>query len=106
MAIRRMPRPGEQGEGEDHSGETERAARRSPQPEGRDGTSLNQSSTDNGLLQIDTGQLKLPQNLTEEEEEVKRFMPIDPAVLVILCFSLAFIAVIAYIIWSGWEPPG
>ena len=104
MAIRRMSRQDQQGEGGNHAGEAERDARSLPPAEKED-TPRNQSSADNGLLQVDTGQLKLPQNLTEEEEEVKRFLPIDPAVLILLCFSLIFIGTIAYVIWSGWEPP-
>jgi hypothetical protein len=106
MAIKRMsPQQREQGEGENHSGEAEREARRAP-PEEREGAaSNNQNSGDDGRLKVDTGQLKIPQDLTEEEEEVKRFLPADPAVLIIICLSLIFIAAIAYVIWNGWEPP-
>lgn len=116
MAIKRMSPKDEQGTGENHAGEEKRDARPAP-PAEKDGTGRNQSpnqsrnegsnqsSADNGVLQVDTGQLKLPQDLTEEEEEVKRFLPIDPAVLVLLCLSLIFIGTIAYVIWNCWEPP-
>ena len=62
------------------------------------------ASQNDGTLVLNTGQLKLPQDF-KEEEEASGFPRIDPALLVILCFSLIFIAVIAYIIWNGWEPP-
>jgi hypothetical protein len=110
----------EQDAGKNRAREAERDARHAPET-GKDGTgrtqsshqssdksshqSSNQSSANNGLLQVDTGKLKLPQGLSEEEDEPKRFFSIDPAVLIILCFSLIFIMTIAYVIWSGWEPP-
>lgn len=84
-------------------GESAAEARLTP-PEETKGARNNQGAA-SGVLAVNTGELKLPKELTEEEEEVKRFMPVDPAVLVILCFSLLFILTIAYVIWSGWEPP-
>ena len=108
MAIRKRSRRKRQGTGENNSGESESEARLTPPEEKRDAAATTaQSSNNDGTLTVNTGDLKLPQELTEEEEEeeVRRFLPIDPFVFAILCFSLLFILAIAYIIWSGWEPP-
>jgi hypothetical protein len=43
--------------------------------------------------------------LTEEETKKSGLLSVDPAVMFILCCSLVFIAVIAFVIWNGWEPP-
>jgi hypothetical protein len=80
--------------------EEKNGARRPPQ--------ANQNSNnDNGTLAVNTGELKLPQELAEEEEDERKniFKRIDPAVLTILCLSLLFIAFIACVILYGWEPP-
>jgi hypothetical protein len=64
-----------------------------------------QHPPDEGTLPVDTGELALPQGLTEEDETTSGFLRFDPVVLAILCFSFIFILVIAYVIWNGWEPP-
>jgi hypothetical protein len=88
-----------------NSKETASEARLAP-PEERGGGAVHQPASNNndGTLVLNTGQLKLPQQIKDEEEDGS-FLSIDPAVLILLCFSLIFIAVIAYIIWNGWEPP-
>jgi len=80
--------------------EEENGARRPPQ-------SNQNANNDNGTLAVNTGELKLPQELAEEEEDERKtiFTRIDPAVLTILCLSLLFIAFIACVILYGWEPP-
>lgn len=57
-----------------------------------------QGSNDEGVIGVDTGELKLPKEFTEREEERSRFLGLEPVALVILIFSLAFIAFIAYLI--------
>jgi uncharacterized membrane protein (DUF485 family) len=49
-------------------------------------------------MAVDTGELKLPKEFTEREEERSRFLGLEPVALVILVFSLAFILFIAYLI--------
>jgi hypothetical protein len=87
------------------SGETKSEAQLAP-PEEKEGAPVSRPNPANdGKLPVNTGELKLPQELVEEETEGPGFQRVDPVVLVILCFSLIFILIIAYVIWSGWEPP-
>lgn len=101
------------------NGESESPARLAPPEEKKgaarnsatsDGNSANDKSTsdksvaNDGTLSVNTSELKLPQELIEDENGGSLFQQVDPAVLVILCLSLIFIAAIAYVIWSGWEP--
>lgn len=102
MAIRKRSRRARQGG--NNSGESEFEARLAPLEERR-GAGSTQGSNNDGTLAVNTGDLKLPQDLTEEEEEVHSFFPVDPFVFATLCFALLFILAIAYVIWSGWEPP-
>jgi hypothetical protein len=102
--MRKRSRRARKGTGENNSGESEHEARLAPLEERR-GADIAPSPHNDGTLTVDTGDLKLPQDLTEEEEEVHQYFPIDPFVFVILCFSLIFILTIAYVIWNGWEPP-
>jgi hypothetical protein len=88
-----------------NSAESEAAAQLAPPEERKSGGSSNQAAANDGTLTLNTSELKLPQDLIEEKEDDKGFPRIDPVVLAILCFSLVFIAFIAYLIWSGWEPP-
>ncbi len=89
-----------------NNGETHSEARLAPLEERGSAPPPPQNSTDDGTLKVDTGNLKLPQELTEEEEtEAAGLQKFDPAVKLILCFSIVFIAVIAFVIWNGWEPP-
>jgi hypothetical protein len=62
-----------------------------------------QNSNNEGVMGVDTGELKLPKEFTERAEERSRFLGLEPVALVILIFSLAFIAFIAYLI--SIEPP-
>jgi hypothetical protein len=87
-----------------NNGETQSEARLTP-PEEKEGARKPQNAAGNGTLPVNTGELKLPQELAEDETEGPLFQHVDPAVLVILCCALIFIAVIAYVVWSGWEPP-
>lgn len=86
------------------SGESASEARLAPPEERGDGAGSHQFSNDDGALVLNTGRLKLPQQI-EEEEGKAGFLTIDPAVLTLLCLSLIFIVAIAFIIWNGWEPP-
>ena len=107
MAVRKKSRRARQDKEDNNnsSGESEFAARLTPPEEKEGAAAIAQSSRNDDTITVNTGDLKLPRDLTEEEEEVHGFFAIDPFVLVILCFSLLFILAIAYIIWSGWEPP-
>jgi hypothetical protein len=110
MAVRKKKRRAA------NNGETEFEARLTP-PEEKgaankgevDKSAANKNGDDksaagDGTLSVNTGDLKLPQEFVEEGTDGSLFHHIDPAVLVILCISLIFIASIAYVIWSGWEP--
>jgi hypothetical protein len=57
-----------------------------------------QNSNNEGVMAVDTGELKLPKEFTERKEERPRFLGLEPVALVILIFSLAFILFIAYLI--------
>lgn len=104
MAIRKRLRRARQRKGENNSGESEHEARLAPLEE-RQAANVTQSSNNDGTLAVNTGDLKLPNELSEEEEEAHSFFAIDPFVFGALCFALLFILAIAYIVWSGWEPP-
>lgn len=103
MAVGENEQPTRQS-GTNNSGESEAAARLAPLEE-KTGTRAQQSSAHDGTLILNTGELKLPQELTEEEETAQGILPLDPYVLAVLCFTIVFILSIAYVIWSGWEPP-
>jgi hypothetical protein len=90
--------------GGNNSGESESEAQLAP-PEERAGAGSSKAAANDGTLNINTSELKLPQDLIEEKKEMTGFLSIDPIVLAILCFSLIFILAIGYVIWSGWEPP-
>lgn len=100
MAVKRSRRARRN---KNDSGESAAEARLAPLEERSGGAIQHQVSHNDGTLVLDTGQLKLPPEV--EEEKTAKALAIDPAVLVILCFALVFIAVIAYIVWQGWEPP-
>ncbi len=102
MAVKRARR---RRRNKNSSGESASAARLAPPEERGDGKSGQLAAKNDGTLSVNTGQLKLPADFKEDEEDAGGLLFIDPAVLVILCFSLIFILVIAYIIWNGWEPP-
>lgn len=80
----------------------EHAANLAP-PEEQNGKQKNQVPDSNGAIVVDTGELKLPKGIIEEEEGGARFFGMNPVVLLIFCLSLIFIAFIAYLI--SIEPP-
>ena len=51
-----------------------------------------------GTIVIDTGSLKLPENLMEKEREENGILGLEPIVLAILILALAFVAFIAYLV--------
>ena len=57
-----------------------------------------QNSNNEGLMVVDTGDLKLPKDFTDKDEGKSHFLGFEPVALVILIFSLAFIIFIAYLI--------
>ena len=61
------------------------------------------SNNEEGVINVDTGSLKLPSEFTEKKEGKSRLFNIEPITLIIMVFSLAFIAFIAYLI--SIEPP-
>ena len=67
-------------------------------PEERGAKQAPQAQNNEGVLVVDTGELKLPREFTEREAARSRFLGLEPVALVILIFSLAFIAFIAYLI--------
>jgi hypothetical protein len=78
-------------------GALEKAEKLAPLEEHKGKNAL-QSSRDAGVLSVDTGDLKLPSDLTEKREEKSRLFDIEPITLIIMIFTLAFIAFIAYLI--------
>lgn len=77
----------------------EHAARLTPPEEQNNGerAPLSGSKAD-GAIVVDTGDLKLPKGITEEEKNAPSWFGFDPVVLIILGLSLAFITFIAYLI--------
>jgi hypothetical protein len=66
--------------------------------EERAGKQAVRNSNTEGLMGVDTGELKLPKEFTEKEEGKTHFFGLEPVALVILIFALAFISFIAYLI--------
>jgi len=56
-----------------------------------------------GVMAIDTGEFQVPRDFTEREDKRARLFGLEPIALIILVFSLAFIAFITYLIAT--EPP-
>ena len=83
-------------------GGLEKAEQLAPLEE-RKGKPARQNSRDEGVISVDTGDLKLPNDFTEKREEKSRLFNIEPITLIIMIFTLAFIAFIAYLI--SIEPP-
>lgn len=67
-------------------------------PEEQNGKQRRQASNSDGAIGVDTGDLTLPAGVIEEEKDKARLFGMDPVVLFIFCFALAFIAFIAYLI--------
>jgi hypothetical protein len=61
------------------------------------------SNNGDGALQAGTNNVKIPKGLIDEDAPGKRWYHPSPMVILILCFSLAFIIFIAYLIAN--EPP-
>ena len=63
------------------------------------GRSLNptngEADPDYGAIVVDTHNVKMPMGITEEQEE-KRFLGLEPVVLVVMILTLVFIAFIAW----------
>jgi len=53
------------------------------------------SDPDYGAIVVDNVNLKLPNGITEEQDE-KRFLGLEPVVLVVMILTLVFIAFIAW----------
>jgi hypothetical protein len=66
-------------------------------PEEHAKKSANQKTDNEGVMVVDTGELKLPKDFTEKEDK-SRFFGLEPIAVVILIFALAFIAFITYLI--------
>lgn len=60
-----------------------------------------QNQSDEGVVSLDTGSLKLPSQLTAEEKS--GIFGLEPITFFIIVFALAFIVFIAYLI--SIEPP-
>jgi len=78
----------------------EHAAHLAPLEE-QNGKQRNQNG--DGAIVVDTAKLALPKGVIEEEKDGARLFGMNPVVLFIFCFALAFIAFIAYLI--SIEPP-
>ena len=83
-------------------GALEKAEKLAPLEE-RARKSARQNPNVEGVINVDTGSLKLPSEFTEKKEGKSGLFSVEPITLVILIFSLAFIAFIAYLI--SIEPP-
>lgn len=97
MVVRRKARPKRPPSGE-RSGESEFEARLAPLEE------RTSRDDDDGRISVNTGNLKLPQELVEDDAAPEAAR-IDPVVLAIFFLALIFIIVVAFVIWNGWEPP-
>ncbi|MBA2733867.1 MAG: hypothetical protein H0U54_13355 [Acidobacteria bacterium] len=80
----------------------EKAERLAPLEE-RAGKSTHQSLNNEGVISVDTGDLKFPKGFTGEKEGKSWLFGVEPITIIIITFTLAFIAFIAYLI--SVEPP-
>jgi hypothetical protein len=64
----------------------------------RAGKPSHQLTSSEGVINVDTGSLKLPSELTEKDEGKSGLFGLEPVTIVILVFALAFIAFITYLI--------
>lgn len=62
------------------------------------GRPLRQNTDSEGVIVVDTGDLKLPSDFTEKDEGKRRLFGLEPITAIIIFFALAFIAFIAYLI--------
>jgi hypothetical protein len=102
MAVRRESRREHNPVRASSDGALEKADLLAP-PEERTSRSADKGAKSNGVLTVDTGELKLPNDFTEKEDGRARLFGLEPIALIILVFSLAFIAFITYLIATG--PP-
>jgi hypothetical protein len=85
-----------------HQGEpVELAARLTPPEE----TEV-RDSNDGGAIVVDTAAVRLPRDFTEREEKKGLLFGLEPIGVIILVFSLAFIAFITYLISAEPEKSG
>jgi hypothetical protein len=75
----------------------EKADRLAPLEE-QEEKSANQKSDDEGLIRVDTSDLKLPSEFTGKNDEESHVLGLEPLTLIIIVFALAFIAFITYLI--------
>ncbi len=80
----------------------EKAAQLAPLEE-RAGKPTHQIANNEGVISVDTGNLKFPTEFTEKREGKSGLFGLEPVTIVILIFALAFIAFITYLI--SIEPP-
>ena len=79
-------------------GALEKAEQLAPLEERKGEPARQNFKDDDGVISVDTGDLKLPSDFTERGEEKSRLFNIEPITLIIMVFALAFIAFIAYLI--------
>lgn len=92
MAVKKKAAPHKHYTGNKRGDAKELSSRLAPLEE-RDGKPANDDT-----IVLDTGKLKLPKALLEEEENTARLFGLEPVILVILLLALCFIAFIAYLI--------
>lgn len=66
--------------------------------EERAGMSTHQLTNNDGVIIVDTGNLKFPEEFTEKKEGKSGLFGLEPVTIVILTFALAFIDFITYLI--------
>jgi len=82
-----------------HEDTMEKAARLAPPEEITGSVVSNGSGNHNrGAIVVDTGALKLPENLLAAEEKKSMWSQPEPVVIFIMCAALLFIAFIAWLI--------
>jgi len=87
-----------------HLDAMEKAAKLAP-PEEISGSVVGNGAGNNnrGAIVVDTGALKLPENLLSSEEKKSMWSRPEPVVIFIMCAALLFIAFIAWLI-TGMPP--
>jgi hypothetical protein len=66
--------------------------------EERGGKFADESSNKEGVINVDTGDLKLPGGFTGRDAAESRLFGVEPVTIIILVLALAFIAFITYLI--------
>lgn len=57
------------------------------------------AARDDGILVVDTGQLKIPHGFVENEQEKRGLFGLEPVIVVIMVLMIVFIAFIAYLVY-------